>query len=131
MIIGEEKTTGCSDSWLEIVNPATEEVQARVPNAGARDVDRAVRAARYAFEGVWGRMIPSARGKLLYRLIESIEKHTNDLALLDTQDMGKPYSHAREHDVPMAVEFLRFYAGFCDKIRGSQVPCAPDKHVYL
>jgi len=131
MIIGAEKTTGCSDSWLEIVNPATEEVQARVPNAGARDVDMAVRAARYAFEGVWGRMIPSDRGKLLYRLIELIEKHTDDLALLDTQDMGKPYSHAREHDVPMAVEFLRFYAGFCDKIRGSQVPCAPDKHVYL
>jgi aldehyde dehydrogenase (NAD+) len=131
MVIGKEKTTGSADSWLEIVNPATEEVQARVPNADSEDVDRAVRAARHAFEGSWGRMLPSERGKLLYRLAELIEKNADELALLDTQDMGKPYRHAREHDVPMALDFLRFYAGFCDKIRGSQVPCAPDKHVYL
>jgi len=131
MVIGDEKTMGSSDSWLEIVNPATEEVQARVPHAETRDVDMAVRAARGAFEGAWGQLTPSDRGRLLYRLVELIEKHADALALLDTQDMGKPYRHAREHDVPMAVEFLRFYAGFCDKIRGSQVPCAPDKHVYL
>jgi len=132
MVIGEEETLGSTSDWVEIVNPATEEVEARVPNAGAPDVDRAVRAARQASDnGGWGRMAPSERGKLLYRLCESIEKHGAELALLDTQDMGKPYRHAREHDVPMAVEFLRFYAGFCDKIRGSQVPCAPDKHVYL
>jgi acyl-CoA reductase-like NAD-dependent aldehyde dehydrogenase len=131
MVIGEDKTTGSSDSWVDVINPATEEVHARVPNGQPRDVDMAVRTARRAFEGVWGRMNPSERGRILYRLVELIEKHADELALLDTEDMGKPYKHAREHDVPMAVEFLRFYAGFCDKIRGSQVPCAPDKHVYL
>src|SRR6516164_3575039 len=131
MVIGEDKTTGSSDSWVDVINPATEEVHARVPNGQPRDVEMAVRAARRAFEGVWGRMNPSERGRILYRLVELIEKHADELALLDTEDMGKPYKHAREHDVPMAVEFLRFYAGFCDKIRGGQVPCAPDKHVYL
>jgi acyl-CoA reductase-like NAD-dependent aldehyde dehydrogenase len=132
MIIGEERSTGASGKWLDVINPATEAVQARVPTAEASDVDRAVRMARRAFdEGPWSRITPSERGRLLYRLAESIEAHADELALLDTQDMGKPYTHARDHDVPAALEFLRFYAGYCDKIRGSQIPCGPTKHVYI
>jgi acyl-CoA reductase-like NAD-dependent aldehyde dehydrogenase len=131
MIIGEGKSAASSGKWLEIINPATEEANAQVPEADAKDVDRAVRAARDAFDrGPWTRMSPSERGKLMFRLCALVEGHADELALLETQDMGKPYRHARDHDLPMAVDFLLFYAGFCDKIRGSQVPCGPDKHVY-
>ena len=132
MVIGEERKAGAAGEWLDIVNPATEEVQARVPIAEVSDVDHAVRTARRAFdEGPWGRITPSERGRLLYRLVELIESHADKLALLDTQDMGKPYKHAREHDMASAVEFLRFYAGYCDKVRGSQIPLGPSKHVYV
>lgn len=132
MLIGEETVAASSGKWLEITNPATEEVEARVPEADAQDVDRAVQAARTAFDkGPWTRISPTERGKLMYRLGELIEKHADELALLDTKDMGKPFRHARENDLPQAVEFVMFYAGFCDKIRGSQVPCGPGKHVYL
>jgi acyl-CoA reductase-like NAD-dependent aldehyde dehydrogenase len=132
MVIGGETTPASSGKWLEITNPATEEVEARVPEAGTQDVDRAVQASRSAFDkGPWTRMSPSERGRLMYRLAELIEKHADELALLDTKDMGKPFRHARDYDVPAAVEFMVFYAGFCDKLRGSQVPCGPDKHVYV
>jgi acyl-CoA reductase-like NAD-dependent aldehyde dehydrogenase len=132
MVIGEERTAASSGKWLEITNPATEEVEARVPEADAQDVDRAVQAARSAFDkGPWTRMSPSERGKLMHRLGELIEEHADELALLDTKDMGKPFRDARQYDVPAAVEFMVFYAGFCDKLRGSQVPCGPGKHVYL
>jgi aldehyde dehydrogenase (NAD+) len=132
LVIGEEQSAGASDRWVDVINPATEERHARVPIAESSDVDRAVLTARQAYDhGPWRKMMPNERGRLLYRLAELIEAHTDELALFDTQDMGKPYTHAREHDVPAAVEFLRFYAGFCDKIRGSQIPCGPGKHVYV
>ena len=108
MVIGEEHKAGAAGEWLDIVNPATEEVHARVPIAEASDVDHAVRTARRAFdEGPWGRITPSERGRLLYRLAELIESHADKLALLDTQDMGKPYKHAREHDMPAALREKR------------------------
>lgn len=132
MVIGAASKASSPQRWIDIVNPATEEIQARVPHAEAEDVDQAVRAARLAFDlGPWGRMRPGDRGRLLYRLADLMEQHAQELALFDTQDMGKPYRHALEHDVPTAVDFLRFYAGFADKIRGSQIPCDPDKHVYV
>ena len=132
MMIGQEKRVASSGKWLEVVNPANEEVQARVPEADAQDVDQAVRVARQAFDkGPWRRLLPSERGKLMFRLCEGIEKHADELSLLDTQDMGKPYRHAREHDLPGAIDYLQFHAGLCDKLRGSQVPCGPDKHIYL
>ena len=132
MIIDGRSHQASEGSWLDLVNPATEEKHARVPHASPRDVDEAVGAARRAFEeGPWSRMSPSERGKLLYELADAVEKNADQLALMDTQDMGKPYQHSRFHDVEGALAFLRFYAGFADKIRGSQVPCGPDRHVYV
>ena len=132
MVIGESQKTASSGEWLEVTNPATEQVQARVPHASSDDVDEAVRKARQAFEeGPWSRLSPTERGKLLYRLADLIDQHREELALMETQDMGKPYQDALQYDVPTAVEFLVFYAGFCDKIRGSQVPCGPDRHAYI
>lgn len=131
MVIGQELAAAQSGKTFEVINPATEQAHARVPEAGPDDVDRAVRAARRAFDsGPWRKMSAADRGLLMFRLADRIDAHREDLARLDTEDMGKPYAHARQHDVSSALAFLRFYAGFCDKIRGSQIPCGPDKHVY-
>ena len=76
MVIGESQKTASSGEWLEITNPATEQVQARVPHASSDDVDEAVRKARQAFEeGPWSRLSPTERGKLLYRLADLIDQH--------------------------------------------------------
>ncbi|MAE60215.1 MAG: betaine-aldehyde dehydrogenase [Planctomycetaceae bacterium] len=132
MLVGDQKIASQSDRWVEVINPATEQVQSRVPDADAGDVDRAVCVARQAFEdGPWSRMTPSDRGKLMYKLAELIEANADELALLETQDMGKPHFHSLNHDVPMAVDFMFYCAGLCDKVRGSQVPLGPDKHVYV
>ena len=132
MVIGESQKTASSGEWLEVTNPATEQVHARVPHASSDDVDEAVRKARQAFEeGPWSRLSPTERGRLLYRLADLIDQHREEMALMETQDMGKPYQDALQYDLPTAVEFLVFYAGFCDKIRGSQVPCGPDRHAYI
>ncbi|MEX2303171.1 MAG: aldehyde dehydrogenase family protein [Bryobacterales bacterium] len=132
MLIHDGLVPSVSGEWLDVVNPATEQVEARVPHAGADDVNRAVASAREAADrGPWRRLTPAERGRLLFRLAELVEKHSESLALLDTQDMGKPYAHSRQHDVPGVVDLLRFYAGFCDKGRGSEIPLGPDKHVYV
>ena len=132
MVIGDRQVASSTDRWLDIVNPATEEVEGRVPDADVSDVNQAVAMARRSFaHGSWRGITPSARGRLLYRLSDLVEKHAEELALLDTQDMGKPYRHSREHDIPGVVDLLRFYAGYCDKIRGSEIPSGPDKHVYV
>src|SRR3954464_8353710 len=105
MVIGEDRSPGSSGEWLEVVNPATEEVHALVPAANQEDVDHAVAAARKAFDkGPWGHLPPAARGKLIFKLAKLIETNADELALLETQDMGKPYRHAREHDLPSAVD---------------------------
>ena len=131
MVIGDRLTEAASGARLEQVNPATENVHACVPYARTEDVARAVAAARGAFEGgPWPRLTPTERGKLLATLGELISERTDELALMDTEDMGKPLRYAREGDLPGAVEILRFYAGFCDKVRGSQIPGGYSQHVY-
>jgi acyl-CoA reductase-like NAD-dependent aldehyde dehydrogenase len=131
MVIDGRPDAG-SGECFDVINPATEATIAQAPSASSEDVAKAVGSARKAFDvGPWRRMEPSQRGQMLYRLADLLEKHADELALMDTQDMGKPYVHSRQHDVPMAIEFTRFYAGFADKIRGSQIPCGPGKHVYV
>ena len=132
MVIGAQKTAAQSGDVLDVINPATEQVHARVPHADADDVDRAVREARRAFEdGPWSKMLPAERGNLMYKLADLVEKHSEELALMDSRDMGKPLTNARQHDVVSAVKFLRFGAGLCDKVRGSHIPCGPGKLVYM
>lgn len=130
MVIGDKSRAAESGESIDVINPATENVDTRVPHAAREDVDAAVQTARRAFEGPWGHMNGAARARLMYALSESVEAHSDELALLETRDMGKPYRYALNHDLPEAIDFLRFYAGFCDKIRGSQIPCGGDKVVY-
>jgi aldehyde dehydrogenase (NAD+) len=105
------------------LNPATEEVIAQVPLGNRDDVDRAVKAARRAFEtGPWPKMDARERGRLLYRLADLIEAHAEELAALETLDNGKPIRDSRSADLPLVIDTFRYFAGWADKIHGETVP---------
>jgi aldehyde dehydrogenase (NAD+) len=104
-------------------HPATEEKIADVAEAGQADVDLAVKAARRAFEsGPWSTMDARDRGKLLNRLADLVEAHLEELAALETLDNGKPIRDSRAADLPLAVDCLRYYAGWADKLSGQTIP---------
>ena len=105
------------------VNPATEEIIAEVAEGDAADIDAAVKAARAAFDvGPWPRMDARQRGRLMHRLADLIEAEIDDLAALESLDNGKPFADSRTIDIPLAIQCLRYYAGWADKIQGSTIP---------
>lgn len=109
---------------FDTVNPATGEVLTQVIEASAADVDRAVSAARRAFDdksGPWRKMSASERGRLVWRLADLIEQHIDELAELETLDNGKPIFESRNVDLPMVIDVLRYYAGWATKIHGETV----------
>ena len=101
---------------LKTVNPATEEVLAEVAVAGDADVDRAVAAARRAYEQVWGPMPGRDRAKYLYRIARIIQERSRELAVLETLDNGKPIKESRDVDVPLAAAHFFYHAGWADKL---------------
>jgi acyl-CoA reductase-like NAD-dependent aldehyde dehydrogenase len=113
-------------TWT-VTNPATEQHIAKVALADASDVDRAVKAARNAFDhGEWPRMDPLQRGRLLFRLAEKIREHLDDLAITDTLNVGKPIRDTRGFDIPCAADLFESYAGLPDKISGKCFGTLPD-----
>ncbi|MEW1955003.1 aldehyde dehydrogenase family protein [Terrabacter sp. NPDC080008] len=98
------------------INPADETVLAQVSQAGAEDVDRAVAAARRAFEGVWGRMSGAERGKYLFRIARILQERAREFAVLETLDNGKPIKETRDVDVPTAAAHFFYHAGWADKL---------------
>ena len=121
--IGNEWSDAEGGGTFATVNPATDEVIAEVAEARARDVDRAVNAARAAFaDGKWRRMNPHMRSRLLWKLADLVEANADELGLLETRDNGKPYFEARRIDVPSVAQTLRYYAGLADKVQGDTVP---------
>jgi phenylacetaldehyde dehydrogenase len=123
LLIDGKHIEAAGGETFDVVDPATEEVIARVARAGERDVDAAVAAARRAFDGgPWRRLSPIARGRMIHRLGDAIEDHADEFALLETLDNGKPLTASRGGDIPVAVDRLHYYAGWATKIAGS----APD-----
>ena len=119
MYIDGKWTDSVSGRTLAVTNPANSQELARVALANAEDVDRAVRAARKAFdEGPWPRLDPLDRGRYLFRLAERLRKHAENLAMTDTLNIGKPIRDTRSFDVPAAIELFESYAGLADKIAG-------------
>jgi aldehyde dehydrogenase (NAD+) len=109
---------------FDTINPATGEVLTQVVEASPEAVDRAVSAARKAFEdrsGPWRKMSASERGRLIWRLADLVEKHIEELAELETLDNGKPIFESRYVDMPMVIDVLRYYAGLATKIHGETV----------
>jgi len=111
-----------SGKTFETPNPATGETLARVAEGDAEDIDRAVRAARKAFEsGPWSTMTAYERGRIVWRIGDLIDEHTEELAQLETLDNGKPLVIARAADVPLAAELFRYMAGWATKLEGNTI----------
>ncbi|AIY19322.1 aldehyde dehydrogenase family protein [Pimelobacter simplex] len=111
-----------ADDFFATVNPCNGEVLAQVASGTEADVDRAVAAARAALDGPWGRMTPSERGKILWRLADLIEARTEEFAHLEALDTGKPVTYARLVDLPLTVDWFRYMAGWPTKLVGSTIP---------
>jgi aldehyde dehydrogenase (NAD+) len=103
-----------SGKTFATINPSTGEEICQVAEADTADVDKAVKAARTAFEGPWRKMRASERGRLLYRLADLIEANADELARLETLDNGKPLSIAKAVDVAKTVACYRYFAGWAD-----------------
>jgi phenylacetaldehyde dehydrogenase len=107
-------------------NPSTGETLARVAEGDAEDIDRAVRAARAAFEGPWSRMTPSERGRVVWRIGDLILEHLEELAELESLDNGKSVVVARVADVPLAADLFHYMAGWATKLDGTTItPSVP------
>jgi acyl-CoA reductase-like NAD-dependent aldehyde dehydrogenase len=132
LVIGGERLEAADGRTFETVDPSTGGAIAEVPQAGAEDVDRAVRAAREAFEdGRWSGIAPAKRTRALLALADAIEAHADELAELESLDNGKPVKLARRVDVALAAEHVRYFAGWPTKIEGETLPVAqPDMHCY-
>src|SRR5580658_7952423 len=109
-----------SGRTFETPNPATGETLATVAEGDAEDINRAVVAARRAFEdGPWSRMTPSDRGRIIWRIGDLILEHVDELAQLETLDNGKPLTVATAADVPLAADLFHYMAGWATKSLGS------------
>lgn len=123
MLIDGRFVAAASGKTFPVYNPATGEIITHVPEAEAEDVNRAVAAARRAFdEGPWPRMSPSERGRILWRVAELLETHNDEFAEIESLDNGKPYTIARVADVPLAVDMFRYMGGWATKITGKTFP---------
>jgi aldehyde dehydrogenase (NAD+) len=116
-------TPAVSGKTFATCNPANEQEIAQVAEGDQADIDRAVKAARRAFEsGPWPKMDARERGRLMFRLADLIEEEIEELAALETLDNGKPIRDSRHVDLPLVIDCLRYYAGYADKIHGQTIP---------
>ncbi|MCC3355703.1 aldehyde dehydrogenase family protein [Bacillus sp. REN16] len=123
LYINGEFVESASGKTFESYNPATGEVLATVSEAGPEDIDRAVKAARKAFdEGPWQKMTAAQRSRIMYKLADLMELHKDELAQLETLDNGKPIRETSNADIPLAIEHMRYYAGWSTKIVGQTIP---------
>lgn len=123
LYIGGKWVDAATGMSYPTMNPATGETLTLIADAGERDADAAVRAARAAFEsGPWPEMAASDRGRILWKLGDLVDKYAEELGTLETLDNGKPIFESRYVDMPMVAEVLRYYGGLATKIHGETVP---------
>jgi len=131
LIIGGEAVDAASGRTFETRNPATEDVITQVAEAGVEDVDRAVRAARAAFEsGPWAKAKPADRARVLWKLSELILEHADEIARLETMDNGKPIFESRQVDVPSIAGVFQYFSGWATKLTGDTIPVNPSFFTY-
>jgi acyl-CoA reductase-like NAD-dependent aldehyde dehydrogenase len=132
LLIGGERFEAADGRTFETVDPSTGRVIADVAHAGPGDVDRAVRAAREAFEdGRWSGRAAAERTRSILAFAEAIEAHADELAELESLDNGKPLKLAKRVDVALAAEHLRYFAGWPTRIAGDVLPVAEaNMHCY-
>ncbi|GKV14496.1 hypothetical protein SLEP1_g25365 [Rubroshorea leprosula] len=130
LLIDGKFVDSASGKTFPTLDPRTGDVIAHVAEGDVEDINRAVSAARKAFdEGPWPRMTAYERSNILLRFADLIEKHNDELAALETWDNGKPYEQAAKIEVPMLARLMRYYAGWADKIHGLIVPADGPHHV--
>src|SRR5579871_1586740 len=123
MLINGRWVNAASGKTFPTYNPATGEVLAQVAEGDREDIERAAKAARQAFEnGPWRRMTASERGRLIWKLADLLEQHTEEFGYIESLDNGKPLAIAKAADVPLAVDLLRYMAGWATKIEGNTIP---------
>ena len=123
MFVDGKWVEAASGKTFPTYNPATGEVLAQIAEGDREDIDRAVKAARRAFEsGPWHEMTASQRGRIIWKLGDLIEEHLEEFAQLESLDNGKPLSVARVADVPLAADLFHYMAGWATKIEGNTIP---------
>ena len=123
MLINGKWVDSASGKTFPTYNPATGEVLAHVAEGDKEDINRAVDAARAAFDrGPWRKLAPSERARLMWKLADLLEKHAEEFAQLETLNQGKPLFLARVVDIPTSIDQLRYYAGWATKIEGNTIP---------
>ncbi|PHU23858.1 Aldehyde dehydrogenase, mitochondrial [Capsicum chinense] len=132
LLINGQFVDSASGKTFPTLDPRTGEVIANVAEGDAEDINRAVAAARKAFdEGPWPKMSAYERSRIMLKFADLVEKHNDEIAALETWDNGKPYLQAAEAEVPSFVRLFRYYAGWADKIHGLTVPADGPHHVQI
>ncbi|WP_171948104.1 aldehyde dehydrogenase family protein [Bradyrhizobium erythrophlei] len=130
LLIDGARVRSLSGKTFKSLNPATEQVIATIAEGNEADVDRAVAAARRAFEGPWRTMRAAERGHILLKWAELLKQHADEIAALESVDAGKPISAVLRQDFPAAIDTLTYYAGWADKISGDVVSTRDDALTY-
>src|ERR1700687_928558 len=130
LLIDGRNVRAASGHTFKSRNPATEQVIATISERAEIDVDRAVAAARRAFEGPWRTMRAAERGHVLFKWAELLKSHVDEIAGLESLDAGKPIAAVLRQDFPAAVDTLTYYAGWADKISGEVVSTRDDALTY-
>jgi aldehyde dehydrogenase (NAD+) len=125
LIIDGARVPASEGEVMDVFDPSTGEVLARVARGGRKDIDRAVKAARGAMESKdWGGLVPAERGRIMNRMAQAIRDRAEELATLESRDNGKPLKQART-DVQVSARYFEFFAGVADKIMGHTIPLGP------
>ena len=123
MLIDGKWIQAKSGKVIDVLDPSNEMPLATVAEGDAADIDDAVRAARRALEqGPWGRLTPSARGRIVHKIGDVIYDHLDELAQLESLDNGKPFSVARVADVPLSADIFHYMSGWSTKLEGKHIP---------
>jgi len=131
LLINGNFVDSASGKTFPTLDPRTGEVIAHVAEGDAEDINRAVKAARTAFdEGPWPKMSAYERSRVLLRFADLVEKHSEELASLETWDNGKPYQQSLTAEIPMFARLFRYYAGWADKIHGLTIPADGNYQVH-
>jgi len=116
LFIGGKFVPPNSGKYFKTINPANEKVLAEVADAGEKDIDRAVKAARQAYEKVWKKKSGRERGKYVYRIARLIQERARELAVVESMDGGKPIRESRDVDIPLSAAHFFYHAGWADKL---------------
>ena len=116
LFINGEFVPAADGATMNTINPATEAVIAKVASAGQVDVDRAVAAARSAYDNVWSKMKAAERGKYIFRIARALQERAREFSVIESLDGGKPIRESRDIDIPLAAAHFFYYAGWADKL---------------